>query len=349
MIRVQAEELCRFCKEILLKLDLCDQHAHVVADSLVQANLRGVDSHGVMRLPIYAERMRMGLIATRPQMELRRTAPATAILDGGNGPGQVVALRAMEEAVEIARESGVGLIAIKNSNHFGAAAYFAMRAVQDEMIGLALSHAEADVVPFGGRKPCLGTNPLAIAVPTGKGQSIVLDMATSIVAMAKVILAAKEGRSIPADWAVDPEGDPTTDPQKARAVRPMGGPKGYGLAVIIDILSSLLTGAAFGVHINRMYDNFSQPQAIGHLVGAIDIAKYASIDRFKERLDQLICEIKSVPPAEGFEAVLLPGEPEARTEQQRLRQGIPLGREVYLELVKLGEKLGVRLEGTEVG
>ncbi len=348
MIRAQAEKLRTFCEEILLKLSLCEQHAHVVADSLVQANLRGVDSHGVMRLPIYVKRMRMGLIAPRPQMELSRTAPATAILDGGNGPGQVVALRAMEEAIRIAEESGVGLVATRNSNHFGAAAYFAMRAVQDKMIGLALSHAEADVVPFGGRKPCLGTNPLAIAVPAGKEPPIVLDMATSIVAMAKVILAAKEGRSIPEAWAVDPEGDPTTDPKRARAVRPMGGPKGYGLAVIIDILSSLLTGAAFGVHINRMYDNFSQPQAIGHLVGAIDIAKYAPIDRFKDRLDQLICEIKSTPPADGFDEVLLPGEPEARTEQRRLRQGIPLGREVYQELVELGEELGVELEGTEV-
>ena len=348
MIRADAEGLKEFCQEVLVKVGLTQIDAHIVADSLVKANLCGVDSHGVMRLPIYVKRMRRGLIATEPKMELRRTATSTAILDGGNGPGQVVAMRAMEEAIKIAKETGVGLVAIKNSNHFGTAAYFAMRALQDEMIGLALSHAEADVIPFGGRKPCLGTNPLAIAVPAGKESPIVLDMATSIVAMAKVFLAAKEEREIPEGWAVDIEGAPTTDPKSVRAVRPMGGPKGYGLAVVIDIFSALLSGSAFGVHINRMYDNFSEPQAIGHLVGAINIMSYLSIEEFKEHIDQMIREIKSIPPAEGFNEILLPGEPEARTEQRRLCKGIPLGHEVYTELVELGEELGVRPEGIEV-
>jgi LDH2 family malate/lactate/ureidoglycolate dehydrogenase len=348
MIKARAEELEAFSRNLLVKIGLGQIDAQIVADSLVKANLRGVDSHGVMRLPIYVKRMRMGLIATVPKMELRRTAPSTAILDGGNGPGQVVTLRAIEEAIKIAKETGMGSIAIRNSNHFGAASYFAMRALDDEMIGLALSHAEADVIPFGGRKPCLGTNPLAIAVPAGEELPIVLDMATSIVAMAKVILAAKEGREIPEGWAVDIEGAPTTDPKKVRAVRPLGGPKGYGLAVIIDILSALLSGSAFGVQINRMYNNFSEPQAIGHFVGALDICKYVPIHEFKANIDRMIREIKSIPPAAGFDGVLLPGELEALTQQKRLREGIPLSREIYTELVELGEEIGVRLEVPEV-
>ncbi|HIC96623.1 TPA: Ldh family oxidoreductase [Candidatus Bipolaricaulota bacterium] len=348
MIKVEAAGLRRFCREVLIKVELTAEDAAVVADSLVQANLRGVDTHGVMRLPIYVKRMRMGLIAVRPKMELHRTGSATAILDGGNGPGQVVTLRAMEEAIKMAQEAGAGLVAIKNSNHFGAAAYFAMRALEDDMIGLALSHAEADMIPFGGGRPCLGTNPIAIAVPAGEELPIVLDMATSIVAMGNILLAAKEGRSIPEGWAVDTEGNPTTDPKRARAVRPVGGPKGYGLAVIVDVLSALLTGAAFGVHINRMYDNFSEPQAIGHFVGAIDISRYVPPVEFKKRIDQMIREIKATPPAEGFTEVLLPGEPEFRTEEQRLRKGVPLSEEVYTELATLGEELGVSLEGIEV-
>jgi len=348
MIKARTEELEDFCRNVLIKVGLAQIDAQIVADSLVKANLRGVDSHGVMRLPIYVKRMRIGLIATEPKMELMRTAPSTAVFDGGNGPGQVVTLRAMEEAIKLAKETGVGSVAIKNSNHFGAASYFAMRALDDEMIGLALSHAEADVIPLGGRKPCLGTNPLAIAVPAGKELPIILDMATSIVAMAKVILAAKEGREIPEGWAVDIEGAPTTDPKRVRAVRPLGGPKGYGLAVIIDIFSALLSGSAFGLQINRMYNNFSEPQAIGHFVGALDISKYVPIDEFKARIDRMIREIKSIPPTAGFDEVLLPGEPEAIAEQKRLREGIPLSREIYTELVELGEEIGVRLEGTEV-
>lgn len=344
VIKVEAEKLRQFCQELLIKVGLTAEDAQVVADSLVQANLRGVDTHGVMRLPIYVKRMRMGLIAVRPRMELHRTGPATAILDGGNGPGQVVALRAIEEAIKLAREAGVGLVAIKNSNHFGAAAYFAMRALKHDMIGLALSHAEADMIPFGGRKPCLGTNPIAIVVPAGEEPPIVLDMATSIVAMGNVLLAAKEGRPIPEGWAVDMEGNPTTDPKRARAVRPVGGPKGYGLAVIVDVLSALLSGSAFGSHINRMYDNFSEPQAIGHFVGAIDISRYVPLAEFKKRIDQMIREIKATPPAEGFTEVLLPGEPEFKTEEHRLQEGIPLSREVYSELVSLGEGLWVSPE-----
>lgn len=348
-IKVKANGLKGFCQEVLVKVGLGEIDAQIVADSLVEANLRGVDSHGVMRLPIYVKRMKMGLISTRPQMKLKRTSPSTALLDGGNGPGQVVALRAMEEAIKIAKETGVGFVAVKNSNHFGTAAYFAMRALQDDMIGFAISHAEADVIPFGGRKPCLGTNPIAIAIPTKGDLPIVLDMATSIVAMAKVILAAKEGRLIPEDWAVDTEGNPTTDPKKVQAVRPLGGPKGYGLAVIVDVLSSILTGSAFGVHINRMYDNFSEPQAIGHFIGAINIASYIPPEEFKERVDQMIQEIKSTPPAEGFDEVLLPGEPEAMTEKKRLKEGIPLSKEVYSELKRLGEEFGISLNDYLIG
>lgn len=343
-MRIDAENLNRFCCDLLIRVGLSPSDAAIVADSLVEANLRGVDTHGVVRLPIYVKRIRLGLIERAPTMEISRTTPSTATFDGGNGPGQVVTVRAMDEAIGMARDTGVGLVAVRRSNHFGAAAYFAMRALEHDMIGIALTHAESDVIPFGGREPRLGTNPLAFAVPAGTSPPIVLDMATSVVAMGAVLLAAQEGRTIPKDWAVDADGNPVTDPGRARAVRPMAGPKGYGLAVIIDVFCALLTGSAFGVHINRMYDNFSEPQAIGHFVGAIDIRKYVPVREFKERIDQMIRELKATPAAEGFDEVLLPGEPEARCHERRLREGVPLSREVYDELANLGEELRVAIE-----
>lgn len=347
-MNVDAKALAEFCATVLTNVGLSADHADIVADSLVDANLRGVDTHGVVRLPIYVQRMEMGLIATQPQVRVERTGASTAIFDGGNGPGQVVAFRAMEEAIALANDAGTGFVAVRNSNHFGTAGYHAMRALDDDMIGIVVSHAEADVVPFGGRTPKLGTNPIAIAVPTGEYAPIVLDMATSIVAMGHVLLAAKEGRPIPDNWAVDEDGTPVTNPEKARAVRPMAGAKGYGLAVIVDVLSALLTGASFGVHVNRMYDNFSEPQAIGHFVGAIDVARYVSVDTFKKRIDRMIRELKSTPPVEGVEEVLLPGEPEQRTEANRRRDGIPLSREVYTELRELGQNFGVDLDDAAV-
>ena len=193
MARLDPESLTSFCRRVLVAVGLSEEVAATVAGSLVAADLRGVSTHGVMRLPIYVERMRRGLIATRPSIRVRRTGPATATLDGGNGPGQVVAMRAMREAVALAEAAGVGLVSVHASNHFGAAGWFALHAAGRGMIGLALTHAEADVIPFGGRRSALGTNPLAVAVPRADGPPIVLDMATSAVAMGRVLLARKRG------------------------------------------------------------------------------------------------------------------------------------------------------------
>jgi len=341
MIRVHATDLLSYTENILLKLGYAPEHAHTVADSLVDANVSGIDTHGVTRLSIYVRRMKMGLINVSPQIKGERTGPATAILDGDNAPGQVVGRAAADEALALAREAGMGLVAAKNSNHFGTAAYFTAYIARQGMIGLALTHSESDVVPYGGRTPFFGTNPLSISLPRQTGEPVVLDMATSIVAMGHVLLAAKEGRTIPDTWAVNVSGDAVTDARQARAVRPMAGAKGYGLAFMIDALSSLLTGATFGTSIKRMYDHFEEPQRIGHVVGAIDVTRFVPLATFQERLEEMIAQIKAIEPAEGFDAVLIPGEPELRTRRQRERAGIPLSSEVYNELSALGSELGV--------
>jgi ureidoglycolate dehydrogenase (NAD+) len=337
--------LAGFCREVLTRVGLGTEDAATVAGSLVAADLRGVSSHGVMRLPIYVERIRRGLVAASPDIRVRRTGPATALVDGGNGPGQVVALRAMGEAIALARESGVGLVAVAASSHFGAAAWFAMHAAQRGLIGIALTHAEADVIPYGGRRPALGTNPLAVAVPRPGGDPIVLDMATSTVAMGRVLLAAKRGEPIPPDWAVDADGQPTTDPRQARAVRPMAGPKGYGLALLVDVLAGLLSGSRTGDQVRRMYDDFDQPQGVGHFLGAIDPARFVPAEAFLAGVDDLAGRLKATPPADGFAEVLLPGEVEARAEERHRREGVQVSEEVQRELAVLGGELGVQWPG----
>jgi ureidoglycolate dehydrogenase (NAD+) len=344
-MRVDAALLTRFCSDLLVAAGLRAGDADLVAGSLVSADLRGVGSHGVMRLPIYVERMRRGLIATRPVIEVLRTAPATAVVDGGNGPGQVVAVRAMDEAVALAREAGAGFVAVRRSNHFGAAGWFALRAAGAGMIGLAVTHAEADVVPYGGARPALGTNPLAVAVPRGDGPALLVDMATSAVAMGKVLLAASEGRGIPDGWGVDAAGEPTTDPRRVRAVLPMAGPKGYGLAFVVEVLAALLSGSRSGSEVRRMYDDFDAPHGVGHFLGAIDVARFVPLDGFTAGLADLAGRIGSVPPAAGFEEVLLPGEPEERAEARNRRDGVPLGEEVRRELAALGAAHGVAWPG----
>ena len=344
-MRVQPAALTSVARDVLVAVGLSEEDAATVAGSMVAADLRGVSTHGVMRLPIYVERMRRGLIATRPSVHVRRTGPATAVLDGGNGPGQVVAMRAMREAVALAEAAGVGLVSVRGSNHFGAAGWFAVHAAERGMIGLALTHAEADVVPFGGRRAALGTNPLAVAVPRADGPPVLLDMATSAVAMGRVMLARKQGQPIPADWAVDADGEPTTDPQQASAVVPMAGPKGYGLAFVVEVLAGLLSGSRSGTGVRRMYDDFDEPQGIGHLLGAIDPARFVAPGAFTGGVDRLAGQLKGTPPATGFDEVLLPGEPEDRAEARHRRDGVPIPEEVRHELVALGAAFGIQWPG----
>lgn len=339
--RVNADRLARFCTGVLVAVGLSREDAEVVAGSLVAADLRGTASHGVLRLPVYVRRIRAGLIAARPEITVDRTGPATAVLDGGDGPGQVVGLRAMREAMAMAREAGIGVVAVRRSNHFGAAGWYTLRAAEEGMVGWAITHAEADVIPYGGRTPALGTNPLAVAAPRAGGPPVMLDMATSNVPMGRVLLAAQEGRAIPGDWAVDAAGDPTTDARAARAVRPMAGPKGYGLAVMIDLLISGLTGSAFGTGVRRMYDDFEHPHGVGHLIGALDVSRFTDPEAFADQAAALSAALKGVEPAEGFDEVLLPGEVEQRAEQANRRDGIPLSAESQQALAMLGDEVGV--------
>ena len=322
---VNADELLSFCQETLLRAGLDGPGAETVAESLVEADLRGISTHGVVRLWLYERRVRAGLIRPNPSMEFARTGPATAILRGAHGAGQVVGARGMREAIALARETGVGCVAVTESNHFGIAAYFSMQALSHDMIGVALCHSDSLVAPFGAAKSFLGSNPVSVAIPAGEEDPIVLDMATSVAAMGKVTSAQAKGEPIPLGWAIDSAGNPTTDPARALegALLPTGTYKGYGLGLVIEVLSALLAGSPFGPHIPVPF-KIADIQNLGHFFAALDLRRFVEVPTFKARMDQMIREIKALPRAPGCEEILVAGEPEARCRRQQLRDGIRL-------------------------
>ena len=339
--RFSAEALQGFATKVFENAGLGAEEAAWSAESLVQADMRGVGSHGLMRLRTYAQRARCGVVRSGVTPRIVRESPSFLLVDGGNGIGTAVARQVMNSCIDRARQTGACFATVFNGNHFGIAASFTELAADAGMIGIAMSNAPASMVPTGGRKPLLGANPMSIAIPAGKRPPLVLDMATSTVAQGKIILAAKEGKpSIPSDWAVDPDGNPTMDPKKALqgAMLPFGGAKGYGLALIIDILVAVLSGAMTSTHINNFWKDFENPQNLGFFIGAWNIASVMPLPEFYERMDALIHELKACPPAPGHTEVFYPGEIEHRKAEESERQGIALGPAVVDDLRKLAEE-----------
>ncbi|HEY8477443.1 MAG TPA: Ldh family oxidoreductase [Chloroflexota bacterium] len=322
------------------------EDARVVAENLIEANLRGVDTHGITRLlGIYIKRLRAGLVNTRPNIRVVSESPSTVLLDGDNGLGAVVGRRAMELAIARARHAGSAWVGVRNSNHFGACAHFTMMAARADMVGIALTNGPKSMAPWGGVTPYLSTNPISFAVPSDDGP-VVLDMATSVVAKGHIFLAAAKGERIPEGWAMDKRGRPTTDPREAieGLVMPLAGHKGYGLSMMIDILCGILTGGAFGPYIGSLYTDMDRPQQVGHLFGAIDISRFVPVEEFKTRLGQMVREIRSCERAEGVERIYVPGEIEAEKAARRLREGVPIPEPIRQEFIAVARELGVPFE-----
>lgn len=343
--RIQPEDLRRFTREVFQAVGLSPEHAAIVTESLVQAELRGQGSHGVSRLlDIYIKRLQCGATNPRPQVQVIAQRGGTALVDGDNGPGQVVGHYAMGLAVDLAKEHGVSFVAVRRSSHYGAAAFFLQKATEAGLIGFTATNAPPNMPPWGGRKPYLGTNPLAIAVPSGSYGPILLDMATSVVAKGKILLMAKEGqKTIPPGWALDAEGNPTTDVQAALngMMLPVGGHKGYGLALMVEILSAVLSGASFGPHLGSLYGDFHRGQDVGHSFGALDVSAFGPLEDFMARMDALVTEIKAIPRQAGVEEILVPGEVERRCQARYAVEGIPFEAAVYDEICRIGASLQV--------
>jgi LDH2 family malate/lactate/ureidoglycolate dehydrogenase len=346
MVNFKVDHLTNYIEKVLQNVGLPIEDTQTVASNLIGANLRGVDSHGVTRLSIYVKRLKLGAINPTPNIRVVEESDSTLLIDGDNGMGQVVGKKAMQLAVEKARKNGAVYVGVKRSNHFGTGAYFVQQGVKEDMITFAMSNAPSTMAPWGGIKPYIGTNPYAFGIPAGKHDPIILDMATSVVARGKIITAAKEGKSIPEGWAIDANGVPTTDAQAALdgSVLPFGGPKGYALSLMIDIMSGVLTGAGFGPHINNIYGDYDKNQNVGHFFQLIDPTRFMPVENFKDRVDQMIDEIKSSPKAAGVNEIFLPGEIELGIEKKRFAEGITLSDEVYEDIKQVGVECGINIE-----
>jgi LDH2 family malate/lactate/ureidoglycolate dehydrogenase len=338
------ESLHTACMTLLRAVDVPEDQAGVVADVLVRADLRGIGSHGMLRLPAYVHKIRAGLLKPHTPWTCIRETPGTALFDAGMGLGPVAGLWGMKEAIRRAGQVGISAVGVSNASHFGIAAYYALQAVEAGLIGVAISNAAPSMAPWGGVQAQLGTNPVCVAIPTQDEIPLVLDMASSVVARGKIRLAQREGHPIPQGWALDSQGQPTTDPQAAieGTLLPIGGPKGYGIALVNDILAGILTGSPSGVEVRSIHD-LEEPSPVGFFFQVLQIEAFSSPHDFFERLGARLTAIRNSPRAHGVERIYIPGEIEWECEQDRRRNGIPIGSGTLKALRELADELGVQI------
>jgi ureidoglycolate dehydrogenase (NAD+) len=342
--QVSAEILAGWVARCLAAVGMGLEDANLVARSLVQTSLWGIDSHGVARLPHYLGRLAGGSIDPRPRMRVRRTGPCTAQLDGAHGHGMVVCHRAMEEAIALARENGLGAVGVSNSSHCGAVGLYGRQATRQGLVALALTHSDAFVAPHGGCAKFQGTNPICLAIPTHDPRCpICLDMATSAVPWNRVMNARRENRPLDPGWALDADGRPTTDPHAVACLLPLAGYKGYGLAFLIDLFCGPLNGMPFGPHIPPMYGDNKERRHLGSFMMAIDPNRFAGGATLAETAMRMAVEARRQPRADAAEEILVPGDPEYRCEVARTRTGIPIEWGLWTEIEQWAARLGVGL------
>jgi len=351
-VTVAADVERRFSETALLTTGMPAADAALVADTLVEADLRGVYSHGIQIMHRYVRGLSKGLNPT-PNVQTVVDAGALAVLDGDCGMGQVVSHKAMELAIEKAEQHGIAAVSVRNSNHHGALAYWGMMAVNRGMIGIVTTNGPAIMAPWGGVNETLGNNPMCYAIPAGSAYPIVLDMAVSTAARNKIRVAAAAGTKIPLDWALDRDGKPTDDPQVALEglVAPMSGAKGFGLAVAMEVLTAGLSGGLMGKDVPTDTITASDSTYVFHPVRAshhfqvIDIKQMVPLDEFKSRVDRLAEQVHESAPAKGNDAVYMPGEIEFKTKEQRLKGGIPIPQAVLTNLDRIADEIGIERIG----
>lgn len=340
--RVRADDLLAFVAEAFRRCGMSDQDAALLADSLVAADLRGVHSHGVLRVPEYVKKLILGGVDPRGRPSIARDGGACLVVDGGNSMGQIGARYAMDRVIERAAVHGIAAAGVRGSNHCGTMAYYAMQALPHDMIGIATTNALPTMAPWGGAERILGINPLGMAIPAGEEHPIVYDAAFSGSAHGKIRVYERKGQRLPEGWALDRSGRPTTDPTAAidGLLQPIGGFKGAGLAMLMGILSSMLSGAAYGTELGTMEDG-PRPGHDGHFFAALKVDAFEDVARFKARIDAAIRELHAVRLAPGVDRVYAPGEIEVLTEAAYRRDGIPLNDVTLADLGRVGDDLGI--------
>ncbi len=350
---VQEAKLKDFCNSVWMKMGVPEKDARTTTDVLVLADLRGIESHGVARLPRYFTDLKNGWTKPTDQSRIVKETKATALIDGERSLGQVVGRRGMELAIKKARETAIGIVSVRNSHHYGIAGYYTLMALEHDLIGVSMTNAAPLVVPTFGRASVLGTNPISLTAPTLKEKPFVLDMATSVVPRGKLEVYDRQGKKMPLGWAVDKTGRGTSEPHSVLeslskrlggGILPLGGEgeehsghKGYGLALMVDVLCGVLSGAATGLGV----DVVKEKPNVGHFFMAIDPSAFRPLDEFKRDMDRLARELKDSPKAEGQARIYVHGEKSFAKMEKYRKEGIPLGPKVVEEMKKIGVDLEV--------
>ena len=335
-----------------MKVGVPEQEAYIVANLLATSDLRGIETHGVTRLPIYIQRIQKGYVRAECQLTYLKEKGPLTFTEAHGSIGHVVAYKAMQRAIEKAMEYGIGWVSVKDSGHFGVAGLFSMMALEKDFLGYVVSNSAPMMAPFGGRERIIGNNPMSYAFPTGNYPPVVVDFSCSVVAAGRLILARKKGEKIPLGWAVDREGMPTEDPYEGYegggSLSPMGAHKGYGLALAHEMLTAILTGGKWTRNMKRLNEeDKSGIQGTSHSFMALDPECFCGREAFKQSMDLYIKSIKESRKGKNVQEILMPGEPEFRTESERLEKGIPLASITVGELISLSQLLGISIHFIE--
>jgi L-2-hydroxycarboxylate dehydrogenase (NAD+) len=343
IVTIEPDRLKEFVSSALERASVPAEDAAIISDCLVDADMRGIPSHGVSRLPTYIDTFRRGFNRNKPLIEVHRTGQATAVVDGDDGIGSLIAVRGMREAITLAFESGIGMVAVRRSSPFGHAGYFASLAAASGCVGIVLSNAPPAVAPFGGCQPILGTNPIAVAAPGGKRPDFLLDMSTSVIARGWLRLAARNNEPIPQGLALTADGAPARTAREAMdgILLPFGQHKGSGIAMMIDLVAGVLTGAGFGESVRSMYVPGETHANVGHALIAIRISAFLDPSEYERRYTDWYDRLKATSPARGNDAVMIPGESSAAIARKHQRDGISLDSETWRSLQQLAVNLGI--------
>ncbi len=340
MITASPGKVATFAKSVLLKLGVREDDSEMVANHLVLANLFGVDSHGIVRLPYYVQGIRSGTLNPSPNRRVVKETENVIVLDGDSGLGQPAAMKVTEKVIEKAERNGVGLGGAVNLGHVGMLTHYVLEVVNSKMIGVAIANAPSVMAPLGAKKAFLGTNPIAIGLPYKKDCHLIFDSAMSVTSRGKILIASKKGEQIPTNWALDEEGNPTTDPGKAiRGALLPDGVKGYALALIIDLFCGAVLGGKFGF---ELPSNFSSQGGFSILVVNVEI--FRGYEEYVKDLETYVSKLKSLPTAEGFGEIRIPGESKFRIIEERRAKGIPLDEETVTNLLELSKNLDVEFD-----
>jgi len=326
----------------LAKKNVAEDVIYHVSGSLIQSSLRGVDSHGIRLLPHYLKAIDSGRINPKPVYNFSKTSNSTGSLDADHTFGHAAGAEGMLKAVSLAEKNGIGAVAVSNSTHFGAAAYFSFLATKQNMIGISLTHADSLMQTYLGKQSFFGTNPICVAVPCRGEEPFCLDMATSLVSWNKIIQFKENGEAIPDGWGYNSNGIETNDPEKVVSLVPIGNYKGFGLSMFVDIFCSLLTGMPYGPDICRMYaDPIEQKRMLGHFFIAIDVKSFQNIDLFKDRLKTMMDAVRNGPPMNSESKIMVPGDPEKKNYEIRIKKGIPLDRTTFEAFHRIADELNI--------